>query len=80
MSEYTGRPGLCQLKPELPRVQARAIICSPVLLAPTSGRAAGNAEATMPQNPIPPVIHTTHEAELKLGGIGAVLDGMEFSF
>jgi len=30
----------------------------------------------MSQNPIPLVIHATHEAGLKLGGIGAVLDGL----
>jgi hypothetical protein len=30
----------------------------------------------MSLNPIPLVIHATHEAGLKLGGIGAVLDGM----
>jgi hypothetical protein len=30
----------------------------------------------MAPNPIPLVIHATHEAGLKLGGIGAVLDGM----
>jgi hypothetical protein len=30
----------------------------------------------MAQQPIPLVVHATHEAGLKLGGIGAVLDGM----
>ena len=39
-------------------------------------RAAGHSEANMPQYPIPLVIHAAHEAGQKLGGIGAVLDGM----
>jgi hypothetical protein len=30
----------------------------------------------MPENAIPLVVHATHEAGLKLGGIGAVLDGL----